>query len=390
MKKKIVALLMILVLGLTCLTACGDKDDEKDSGKKKKSAKSYESVYDIVDEIQKFEKGTVILTLDADAGEDGHVNATINSVTDGKGNIKLGISADVNTKGQKLNLSADDVVIIKDKMAYINLEELVKVAGLAGGAEITEMFANMKLGYFAVPLPDDLDYSEILGIFGQFAEGSSDFLKGALKDAEVTGEKGDFSIKFTNAQSYKTFLNATADYVEKKAPDVEKAISNNSLDKIDMNAYVKKLLDYYGEDINILAQAMGVDQAQVNAMLDEIKKQDLNAKIKEELEGEIGNVDELKESLAEAIGEIRKSADKLTDEQLKDQQLEMTVKATDSGFKIKGNALLKEDGKEVKADYSIRISDDVSSISAPSKITKLRDFKDLLSSLAPMLGGLDF
>lgn len=388
MKKRIVALFMIMILGLTCLTACGDKDDEKDSGKKKKSAKSYESVYDIVDALQKFEKGTVILTIDADAGEQGHVNGTINAITDGKGNFKIGISADVNTKDQKMNMSADDVIIIKDKMAYINLAEIIKVAGAAGGAEVADMFANMNLGYFAVPLPDDLDITELMSVITGFADGSSDFLKAALKDAEVTGEKGDFSIKFTNAQSYKTFLSATADYMEKKTPDIEKAINNNSLDKIDLNAYVKKLLDYYGEDINILASAAGVEQAQIDALINEIKSQDLNAAVKDELEGEIGNADEIKGSLTEAIGKIRKAAEDLTDEQMKDQNLEMTVKATDTGFKIKGTALLKDDGNEVKADYSIRISDDVSSISAPSNITKLRDFKDVLASLAPMLGGL--
>ena len=177
MKKRIVALFMIMILGLTCLTACGDKDDEKDSGKKKKSAKSYESVYDIVDALQKFEKGTVILTIDADAGEQGHVNGTINAITDGKGNFKIGISADVNTKDQKMNMSADDVIIIKDKMAYINLAEIIKVAGAAGGAEVADMFANMKLGYFAVPLPDDLDIAELMSVITGFADGSSDFLK---------------------------------------------------------------------------------------------------------------------------------------------------------------------------------------------------------------------
>ena len=161
-----------------------------------------------------------------------------------------------------------------------------------------------------------------------------------------------------------------------------KAINNNSLDKIDLNAYVKKLLDYYGEDINILASAAGVEQAQIDALINEIKSQDLNAAVKDELEGEIGNADEIKGSLTEAIGKIRKAAEDLTDEQMKDQNLEMTVKATDTGFKIKGMALLKDDGNEVKADYSIRISDDVSSISAPSNITKLRDFKDVLASLA--------
>ena len=32
MKKRMIALLMILVLGLSCLTACGDKDDDEKKG----------------------------------------------------------------------------------------------------------------------------------------------------------------------------------------------------------------------------------------------------------------------------------------------------------------------------------------------------------------------
>ncbi|MBQ6104657.1 MAG: hypothetical protein IJL03_01785 [Lachnospiraceae bacterium] len=386
MKKKFIALFMILVLGLTCFTACGDKDEDKKSDKKK-SAKSYETVYDIADEIQKFKKGTVVMTLDADAGESGIVKGTVNAVCDGKGNYKIGIAADFNTKDLKINVSADDVIIIKDKMAYINLGEILKVADAAAGQSISDMFANMKLGYFAIPLPDDFDTEDAMNVITTFTSGSTDFLKKALKDAEVTGEKGDFTIKFTNAQAYKTFIGATADYVDEKTPELTKSFSAENLSKIDLNAYVKKLLDYYGEDINILAGAFGLEQAQVDALLQQVKALDLNSKAKDALNDEF-DVNELASSVKKATDEIRKKSESITDEQIKDSSLELTVKATDTGFKIKGNALVKVDGREVRGDYSIRLSDDVSSISAPSDITRLRDFKDILQNLGGMLGGM--
>ncbi|MBO4697743.1 MAG: hypothetical protein J5643_10790 [Lachnospiraceae bacterium] len=387
MKKRMIALLMILVLGLSCLTACGDKDDDEKKGKKK-SAKSYETVYDVVDAMQEFKKGTVILTIDADAGEDGIIKGTINAVCDGKGNFKLGIAADVNTKDQKFSVSADDILIVKDKMAYINLGAILKAADMIAGEGISEMFADMKLGYFAIPLPDDLDTAAAFDTVNTTVSGTGDFLRAALKDAEVKGEDGDFTVKFTNAQSYKTFIGATADYIEKKTPELTKAVNTEDLKKIDLNAYVKKLLDYYGEDINILAGAIGIEQAQVDALIEQIKAQDLNAALAGAVDEKLGNTDALKSELAEAVTELRKTAEQITDEQVKDQQLEFNVKVTDAGYKIKGNAVLKENNKEVKIDYSVRISEDVSSISAPSDITRLRDFKDLVASLGGMIGGM--
>lgn len=387
MKKRMIAMLMILVLGLSCLTACGDKDDDEKKGKKK-SAKSYETVYDVVDAMQEFKKGTVILTVDADAGESGNIKGTFNLVTDGKGNFKFGIAADVNTKDQKFNISADDVLIIKDKMAYLNLGALLKAVDMIAGESISEMFADMKLGYFAIPLPDDLDTANAVNTVSGTVSGTGDFLKAALKDAEVTGEDGDFKIKFTNAQSYKTFINATADYIEKNSSEIAKSVNTDDLKKIDLNAYVKKLLDYYGEDINILAAAVGIEQAQVDALIAEITKQDLNAALAGAVDDKLGNTDAMKSELAEAVTELRKTAEELTDEQVQNMQLECSVKVTDAGYKIKGNAVIKENNKEVKVDYSLRISEDVSSISAPSDITRLRDFKDLLAGLGGMLGGM--
>ena len=140
-----------------------------------------------------------------------------------------------------------------------------------------------------------------------------------------------------------------------------------------------------GESVEDACAVHGTD---ADALIEQIKAQDLNAALAGAVDEKLGNTDALKSELAEAVTELRKTAEQITDEQVKDQQLEFNVKVTDAGYKIKGNAVLKENNKEVKIDYSVRISEDVSSISAPSDITRLRDFKDLVASLGGMIGGM--
>ena len=125
----------------------------------------------------------------------------------------------------------------------------------------------------------------------------------------------------------------------------------------------------------------------VDKMIEEIKKEDLNKALESEA-GEIVDLEEIEGKLKEAAAQIREEAKNLTEEDIKGIDLKFNVKSVDGGFKLKGTMVASKDGKEAKIDATVRISGDVPTISAPSKITRLRDFKPLISMLLGSLGGL--
>lgn len=389
MKKRIVALLLVLIFAFSCLTGCGDKDDKE----KKKKAKSYDDIYDMLEAMSDFKEGTATLSCDIDLGQKGVAKITATVVNDGKNNYAISLAVDADTEEVKLNASVDDIAIVKDDMLYLNLGGVVK-ALTSVEPEIGEMLGDTKLNYFAVPLPDDFDYSEISTVVADWMGIYTKFLKKGLADAEVEGEKDEFSVAFKDAKAYKTFISAAADFMEGDVADyIAKKSESLTKSNVDLNKYAEKLINYYYDDVVELAGALGATKDQIDAMVAEIKGMDLNSKLGELIEEEAGDLDSesIKRELKEAAEELRKRTEELSDEDLSNIKTEFTVKTTDAGFKMRATVDGTVKGESAKFDITMKISDEYDKISAPSDLTRLRDFKDILSMIGPMLSGrLDF
>lgn len=386
MKKKLVALFLVLVLALTCFTACGDKDKDE-----KKKAKTYDDVYEMLGAMSEFQKGTATMSCDIDMGQRGNAKLTLTLVTDGKGNCKVSGAVDMDTEEVKLNAEVDDLVIIYDKMLYINLGGILKAA-TSYEPEIGEMLGDLKLSYFAVPLPDDLDTSKTTEVIQDSMELFTKFLKKGLKDAKVDGEDNEFSIALKDAAAYRTFFGEAANFMEGDIADYcAKKMETVQTSSIDMNAYVQKLINYYYNDIVELAGALNVEKTQIDSVLDELKQMDLNEKIGEAASGVLGSemdADTIKEEMKKAADQLRTSMEKVSDEDFEKYETKVTVKTTDSGFKLKASFEgTADEGNSLKADVTIKISEEFDKISAPGEITRLGDFKDLVKQLGGLIIG---
>lgn len=384
MKKKLTALLLVLVMVMTCFVACGDKDKEKDKETKKSS---YKDIYEMLEDIGKINKGTVSIAADFDLGQTGNGKISLTVGTDGKGNATLGASIKADVKDAKIDFSVDDLMVVKDKMMYLNLGGIMKaVASIEPDA--AKMLGDIELDYFAVPLPDDLETKTVDSVKNDGMKLVVDFLKKALADAKISGEDTEFTVEFPDVKSYQTVLNTLADYLEKDVLDtVKNSTKDSDLKNIDLNKYVEKLINYYYDDIVELAGALEMDKAQVDELIAEIKKQDMSELVESEA-GDLVDTEEIEAKLREAAAEVRKLATELTEDDVKGMDIKLNVKSVDGGFKIKGTMVASKDGKEAKIDATIRISEDVPTISVPSKITKLRDFKPLISMFMGSLSGM--
>ena len=392
MKKKVLSVLLILALVITCFTGCGDKDTDK----KKKKSENYDDVYELIGSLGDLEKGNVSVAFDFDLGSEGVVKMTMNSKRDGKGGCALGISFDADVEETKMSGDLEDLVVVKSDMAYINLAAIVDfVANVANVAapnqvDVKEFLGDTKLGYFAIPLPD-IDDSVIEKFTDNSIESFVKFLEDAFEDSKVEGEDNEFSIAFEDVDSYKTLFNAMADYLEAESDNLVKRGTSFSADDFDLDAYAKKLIDYYYDDAVELASAFGIEKAQIDAVVDQVKEMDLNAELKKAMEdpsADIPTEDELKEELESMISDVRSLADEISEEEIEDFDASCTVKYDDGGYKFKGAIEGKGEDSDKKISFTIKIDEEDCKVSAPSDITKLGDFKDIVETLAPLLNGM--
>ena len=125
---------------------------------------------------------------------------------------------------------------------------------------------------------------------------------------------------------------------------------------VDLNAYAKKVIDFYYDDVVELAKVFDVDKAMIDSLVDEVKKMDLNQY--RDQAAEMVTADTISEAdVKEMADEIRKANDEITDEAIKDFTTKATVKATDSGFKFSASVSGKN-GKEedCKITVSLKVS----------------------------------
>lgn len=392
MKKKVLAVLLVLAMAISCLTACGDKDKDK---KNKKKAESFETVYDLIDALSKVEKGNVSMAVDVNLGEAGHLKATISSKNDGKESGAIGLAIDFDDgENTKVVADMDDLVIIKDGMAYINLGAAADALDSIPGETVSQMLGDMKLAYFALPLPD-VDFSKMKEGKTISMDSCVKFLKKAFADADVDGDDNDFTVKFKDAESYKTVLTATADFLEEQTDEivkqVEKAAEGVGSVDVDLNAYADKLIDYYYDDAVELCSAAGIDKEEVDAMIKSLKEELKELDIKSIAEDKIDIIEafdeeDFRKSMKSAADTLRKGVDEITDESMEGIDTEMNFMYDEGVYKIKGEMNIETKDDAGKISFTIKLDEDDYKVSAPSDLTRLKDFKGLAELLGASLG----
>ena len=384
--KKWLAMILVLCMTVVLLAGCGDKDDDKK--KKNKASITKGDMFDMLEAMGNTTSGEIKMNFNADgAGDNGTVSGSINLKTDAENNAcSFSVNADVNIAGKKVNLSLSDAIVMADGNLYVNLPEIAKAIG---GIEpsLKDMIDTSKLGWFKLPLPDDMPkvdtafQKKLVGTFVGLFENMT-------KNAEMKGEDGDYTAKFASKDAYVQVITAISGFVKNDL----KGLMNDSLTKatsinIDLNKYVEKIISEYKNDILEVGKDYGLDESTLNAYIDQIKAQDLNKMLDEakaqgkEMSGEMLT----DEQINELVKQIDATAEKLKNS---DEEIPVDCKArvytTDDSYKAEIEAVGKKDGTG-KITISMEVIPGAPSIKAPS--SDAMSLKSIADIAAPFIMG---
>ncbi|MBO4627363.1 MAG: hypothetical protein J5645_05270 [Lachnospiraceae bacterium] len=384
--KKWLAMILVLCMTVVLLAGCGDKDDDKK--KKNKASITKGDMFDMLEAMGNTTSGEIKMNFNADGADDnGTVKGSINLKTDAENNAcSFSVNADVNIAGKKVNLSLTDAIVMADGNLYVNLPEIAKAIG---GIEpsLKDMVDTSKLGWFKLPLPDDMPkvdtafQKKLVGTFVGLFENMT-------KSAEMTGEDGDYTAKFASKDAYVQAITAISGFVKNDL----KGLMNDSLTKatsinIDLNKYVEKIISEYKNDLLEVGKDYGLDESMLNAYIDQIKAQDLNKMLDEakaqgkEMSGEMLT----DEQIGELVKQIDATAEKLKNS---DEEIPVDCKArvytTDDSYKAEIEAVGKKDGSG-KITISMEVIPGAPSIKAPS--SDAMSLKSIADIAAPFIMG---
>lgn len=385
--KKWLAMILVLCMTVVLLAGCGDKDDDKK--KKNKTSITKGDMFDMLEAMGNTTTGEIKMNFNADgANDNGTVSGSINLKTDTEKNAcSFSLNADVDIAGKKMNISLADAIVMADGNLYVNLPE---VARALGGIEpsLKDMVDTSKLGWFKLPLPDDMPKVDT-AFQKKLVDTFVGLFENMTKNAEMKGEDGDYTAKFASKDAYVQVITAISGFVKNDL----KGLMNDSLTKatsmdIDLNKYVEKLISEYKNDLLEVGKDYGLDENTLNTYIDQIKGQDLNKMLDEakaqgkEMSGQM--------ITDEQIDELVKQLD-ATAENLKnsDQEIPVDCKArvytTDDSYKAEIEAVGKKEGSG-KLTISMEVIPGAPSIKAPSD--DVMTLKSIADIAAPLMGGV--
>lgn len=377
MKKKLFSLLLVLCMVMSLFVACGDKkDDDKDKDKASKA----ESVSDVIESVNGFKKGSFEMGMKMSFENTSMPNltASFTGKVDGN-NASLGMKINGNVEGVALDFSVDEVIVVADGIAYINLGAIADIAEKVAGTELSSLLGDTELKWFALPLPDE--YNTTTSVSADAQKAATDF----LNDLIATGKEDGMKVTFSEAEQMKAALEVIAVFLETKAPSlVTEAAGSNTT--IDLNAYVTKLIDYYYDDLVTAAESMQMSKDDVDTLIAQIKAEDLNQYL-DEVETEVPDSAEF----AQMAAEVRKAKDSVTDEGMKGGRLTVEASAKGSTYRIAASVVNEgdEDAGEVSLYYEV--SEESVSVSAPKDLNTLSELAAILINIGlSQNGGTDF
>jgi hypothetical protein len=384
--KKWLAMILVLCMTVVLLAGCGDKDDDKK--KKNKTSITKGDMFDMLEAMGNTTTGEIKMNFNADgANDNGTVSGSINLKTDTEKNAcSFSLNADVDIAGKKMNISLTDAIVMADGNLYVNLPEVAKALG---GIEpsLKDMVDTSKLGWFKLPLPDDMPKVDT-AFQKKLVDTFVGLFENMTKNAEMKGEDGDYTAKFASKDAYVQVITAISGFVKNDL----KGLMNDSLTKatsmdIDLNKYVEKLISEYKNDLLEVGKDYGLDENTLNVYIDQIKGQDLNKMLDEakaqgkEMSGQM--------ITDEQIDQLVKQLD-ATAENLKnsDQEIPVDCKArvytTDDSYKAEIEAVGKKEGSG-KITINMEVIPGAPSIKAPS--SDAMSLKSIADIAAPFIMG---
>ena len=376
MKKKLLALFLILCMAMTMFVACGEKDsddDDEDDGKKTEISNDdggkADSVGDIMDQVQNITSATFDMGIKLSMpGQE--LTMSLFGATDSE-NASVGANVQADMEGNEINLAIDEIIVVADGVAYVNAGELLDFV-MTFDAEAADALSIIEVDWFAVPLPDEYAKST-----QTISEESQKIATELIKDLAAAGEQSGTKVTFSTAESVKNALEVMAVFLE---TDAEKffaeVVDSTSEVPIDMNAYAEKLLDFYYDDLVELAEMMGMSKSDVDEAIEEVKGQDLNQYVEDAFEAEV----EVPSSaeLAQMAAQLREAKESLTDEMM--EGISLTIEASKDGDTYRVDAMLsaEQEGEKVEMNAYYEIVSKSVNVSAPGNVTSL---KDLLGNL---------
>ena len=365
------------------LAACGTKDDEEEE-KKPKIVKG--DIGDMVDAMQKTEAGTFRFAIELN-GEEINRTISFDVAFDGPEEL-LRVTLQYNSEGEgeKESTGPLELIRVKDGMCYLNLESMNAtgdVGSLLGGETDAKL-----IGWFAIPLPKDMP---------EYKAPAADKLLGdtvysLLERLPQEGVNGDYHVYIKAKSDYAIFLENLRDYVKTDLKDVMKKMFGSGEDilkTIDLNAYVNDIIDMYREDVREVIREYGdrldVTEQQYDAILDEVKNQDMTKLAEQYLQheapfiikGEIPE-EELDSLVAEAVEKLEKVIGLCYEDPEEFEPVDLHVYADDNGYAIDMKVTFQESYYLDDMQFHIRLDPGKPSVEAPKELTSVKKLADTI------------
>ena len=182
-------------------------------------------------------------------------------------------------------------------------------------------------------------------------------------------------------------MEVVAVFLETKAESIlNEVMSASSNTTIDLNAYAQKLIDYYYDDLVEAAESMQMTKDDVDALLEQVKAQDLNQYIES-----AGNEVEIPDSaeLAQMAAEIREAKESITDEDMTGGSISIEASQKGSTYRVEASVVNTDGDDAGTVSMYYELSEESVSVSAPKDVNSLTDLVAIIMGLAGS-GGIDF
>lgn len=392
MKKKLFSLILILCMVMSLCAGCGDKDDDDEDSDGKgsgPSSKKPTTVQEVVTQMQGVKSGSFRFGMDATVPETT-MNCSINSKISGE-NCSLGMKITAEVEGKSVAIDIEEVLVVVDKILYVNLQGLLDA--VLDNAELTseindnaqvvfEKLKDVKLGWFAIPLPDDYKVENMQ------PENIQKIAEKLINDLLSKGTADGMKVTFDKIEQIQAMMEVIAVFIETDMSKVFDESLKFDFD-VDLNKYAEKLIDYYYDDAVATLEELnaGISKEQIDEMIKQVKEQDLN-QLLEQLKENSDVTAEVPDAaeLASMASEVRNVAKRLDGKEMPGQ---LVVEASAKGDVYRTDVKLDvtEEGESGNITIYYEIDSSKPSISAPSKVLSLKDIADEVMNVLMSMAG---
>ncbi|MGN0165758.1 MAG: hypothetical protein ACI39R_06210 [Lachnospiraceae bacterium] len=360
--KRFLAVLLSSAL-IFSMTACG-KDNEEDKSKeagtktesndnKEDSDKDELSAADIYEAMEKgfaLNKGTYDCEIVVEGGltdSEGNVTIGINGTVDGTAGT-MGMKLGMDVEGVALTFDFSDLLTYVDGKAYISIDSLVKAVS----------DVDTTAGSYGFPLPEvaDVDSDKMMGF-------TMEMMKALFTNAEAEQDGDTFTITLETAEDYEKGVTALVNYLDENQDEIEAAMKD-SMNSVDVQQYLKDLIEYASDDVISVFELLGspITQADIDEIVDSIDEMEID-------DAQVEIFEDLEDVVEEINGMTSEDWEKAMDGEM---VTSLSVTLNKDGFKLDFSleAVKGEESVSASCTYNFTIDDSVS-VKAPEDATTL-------------------